>query len=517
MRERVGRFLRVAFTLVLLLIFLFAALALLQKAVALYFETRGHGNAQTQVYTFTESARELVNPNRGFYYMHGFVISDEEADYREILASRFSHETDTVLSMIEVNLRNYRDRAISEQGLRALEELFDVLEAEKKQLIVRFLYDWDGENEKYEPDSIDIILEHMRQTGPVLREHSRQILTLQGLFIGNWGEMNGSRFLTDEDLRTLAEQLAEVTDESTFLAVRMPAQWRIITGLAEPGQVVRGDGTLASRLGLFNDGMLGSWSDYGTYGNQTKEQNGSFTYWNREQELAFQEELCRLVPIGGEVIIDNSYNDFENAKEDMAVMHVTYLNREYDSEVLEKWAAATVSEEGCFDGMDGLSYIERHLGYRLVLRKAAADYDFAGDRLTVKADLQNVGFAPVYRETQVRVVLYHEESGAFSSYVVEQDVRELSGGMESEEVLTLSADISLTGKPPGVYGIFLCLEDVYSGQRLLLGNEQDAEALGYRIGSVELASPEAFLEEYREEHLPEWLNSWLSALEGKDA
>ena len=97
--------------------------------------------------------------------------------------------------------------------------------------------------------------------------------------------------------------------------------------------------SLASRLGLYNDGMLGSANDTGTYGDKAAadlDTNYSDA-WTREDELAFQNDLCLYVPNGGEVIIDNVYNDFDNAVKDLSQMHVSYLNSEYDSTVLNKW------------------------------------------------------------------------------------------------------------------------------------------------------------------------------------
>ncbi len=277
---------------------------------------------------------------------------------------------------------------------------------------------------------------------------------MQGLFIGNWGEMNGTKYSNQQDMQVLARQLAEVTDKSTFLSVRMPMQWRMVTEIEEASEVVRGDGTLASRLGLFNDGMLGSWSDYGTYGEHTKEEHGYFTYWNREQELEFQEVLCKSVPIGGEVIIDNPYNDFENALQDMKRMHVTYLNKDYDRNVLDKWAGIMVSEEGCFQGMDGLSYIERHLGYRLLISSTALDYQFIEDRLAVDVVLRNVGFAPIYHEADVWIILKDKESGSVHYYEADSDLRELTGGNDSDLLSTVHMELPLAGKPAGEYEIY---------------------------------------------------------------
>ncbi len=76
----------------------------------------------------------------------------------------------------------------------------------------------------------------------------------------------------------------------------------------------------------FNDGMLGSVSDYGTYSDNTRQDAGDFSAWTREEELAFQDVLCSSVPSGGEVIVDNPYNDLENAIADLKTMHVSYLN-----------------------------------------------------------------------------------------------------------------------------------------------------------------------------------------------
>lgn len=129
--------------------------------------------ARTECVSFTESAKELKNPNRGFYHMHGFVISDEEADYAKTVARQFRAEADASLTLIEINLKEYRDRPISAKGLANLEELFQALAKTDKQLILRFLYDWEGRAKETEPDSLGQILSHMRQLGPLLKKRRR--------------------------------------------------------------------------------------------------------------------------------------------------------------------------------------------------------------------------------------------------------------------------------------------------------------------------------------------------------
>lgn len=476
----------------------------LQELLEQYLEARGHGDGTVESLAFTESARELGNPNRGFYHMHGFLIPDKVNEYRRDVAGRFAEDQESRLTLIELNLQRFRDKELSAAALESMDNVLQALAETDKQLILRFIYDWDGKNLQHEPDSLEVILRHMEQVSDLLKKYDHRIFVIQGLFVGNYGEMNNSKYLGNEEMKALTGQLSASVGEQAFLAVRTPAQWRSITGLADPAQIVRGDGSLVSRMGLYNDGMLGSETDLGTYGQADQAAENPFAQWSRREELSFQDTLCRLVPTGGEAVIDNVYNDLENALQDMKAMHVTYLNWDHDANVMNKWRAATVHEAGCFDGMDGLSYIARHLGYRLVIRGTALDYDWKADRLTARITLQNVGFAPVYREAAAELTLYDRERGRKYVYALEdgQDIRDLAGGTEEEEQMTLKWELPLGGLPSGELEVYFSLTDVSSGERILFGNEQEPEPSGYRVGTLKLGSAE----ELRERWEKEWQN-----------
>ena len=235
------------------------------------------------------------------------MITDEKVNYWQLVQEMYQGDDNTSLTLVEINLQYYRYGEVSETGMANIEALFQALGDLDKQLIVRFMYDWDGENEKYEPETIDIILRHMEQLEIVLRESSEQIFIIQGLFTGNWGEMNTTKYFGDGDLFRLTEKLDSVTEPAIYLAVRTPEQWRRITGLQDGTEESMQDHLLAGRISLYNDGMLGNESDYGTY--RAYEVQGKVVT-ERAEELAFQEELCRFVPNGGEVIDNNPYNDF---------------------------------------------------------------------------------------------------------------------------------------------------------------------------------------------------------------
>lgn len=316
----------------------------------------------------------LRNPNRGFYHICRAMLSDGPCDYDSMAGAHTETYPDDTLVLLEVNLHGYRSGAISPAGMENLDELLSAWDGRGVGLIVRFLYDWDGNGPENEPDDLSTVLGHIVQAGPVLSVHGDSIFCLQGLFVGSWGEMHGTKF--GGDFPALAKVLDDATGNGMFLSVRTPAQLREIVNV-HPG--------LESRLGLFNDGMLGSDTDLGTYdmADQGAERR------TREQELAFQEEACLSVPNGGEVVVNNPYNDFGNAVGDMSRMHVAYLNGAYDSSVLDKWADTDLSVYG-LDGLSGLDYIERRLGYRLY----AAGSGPYGDG-TFYIELRNAGFGTV--------------------------------------------------------------------------------------------------------------------------
>lgn len=342
----------------------------------------------------------LRNPNRGFYHMCRAVLDSEpgSGDSYESMADGHCREyPGDTLVLLEVNLAEYRARGIDDTGIENLNKLLSAWEGRDISLIIRFLYDWDGDGLSAEPDELDTVLGHMARVGPALQSHEDLIFCLQGLFVGSWGEMHGTKF--GVDFTELAGALDDATGNRIFLSVRTPAQLR---------EILKSCPELKSRLGLFNDGMLGSETDLGTYdmADQGAERR------TRAQELAFQENTCLSVPNGGEAVIDNPYNDFENAVADMSRMHVAYLNNAYDPEVLDKWAGTDLSGYG-FGGLSGLDYIERRLGYRLRLESSGRLDDGS-----VYFKFRNDGFG---------AVLFPCEARLTSGSGVESRVLDLSG------------------------------------------------------------------------------------------
>ena len=82
-----------------------------------------------------------------------------------------------------------------------------------------------------EPSSIKIVKSHMKQLGSIICEHTSEkeslpgkILVHQGLFVGSWGEMHGSKFLSEARMKELSDTFLEATKGSCPIAVRKPVQ-----------------------------------------------------------------------------------------------------------------------------------------------------------------------------------------------------------------------------------------------------------------------------------------------------
>lgn len=492
-------------------------------------------------YQYQESADALDNPYIGWYTIQGYLLSEDasfslpqQPDATE--DTKKAEELRRGLSLIEINLKNYAECDLTASALSQVDSILSAWSKTGNQLILRFLYDWDGQNLQSEPKELSQILKHMEQVGPIINSYASSVYLIQGIFVGNWGEMNNTVHMGDGQMQTLIEKLADVTDPSIFLSVRTPAQLRsivknqignLIQNWIPVDKTLAFNGTPPSRLGLYNDGMLGSANDTGTYGdkkapeiktssndtnyNDMSLNSGDTNYsdaWIREDELAFQNELCQYVPNGGEVIIDNEYNDFDHAIRDLAMMHVSYLNSAYDATVLDKWKASvyhadnvsqsnlvtdtnitnteysnSVNVSDAFDGMNGYDYIERHLGYRYVLRDSKLKFHpLFDDSAVLTVDVENVGFANCYRPLDATVAVVSNATGkCVSSVNVDTDPRFWNSG----EKTSFTVPIDVRGlEKEATYTIYLSCADMTLGRTILFGNEQELTEYGYEVGEV---------------------------------
>lgn len=303
---------------------------------------------------------------------------------------------------------NRTDKELTSAALSDISGLLDSLRTGEKTAIVRFAYDpgYSGKTYKdngkdvyydIEPKSVDMILKHIEQLCPTLIEHSDVITAIECGMVGPWGEMHGTTMAkTDGNIKKIMTQFLDCLKdcEIPFL-VRQPAFIYDYLSLEHSTTVPSYSvvkGSKDYKLGLYNDGYLGSDSDSGTF------------RINRGNEIAFMKQFTDHTPYGGELIGDyglTSASGFSGISE-MNDVHLSFLNIGWNDSVLLKLKSDNkyrYDEESSFD------YIIKHMGYRFVLEEPVLDT--VGRYIKFDLKIENNGFAnlPMHRRKQLKILI----------------------------------------------------------------------------------------------------------------
>lgn len=383
----------------------------------------------------TECTAYLPQPSAGWYHIYPFAL-EKEADYEEL---RWCLRGEETIVLLLADIGAYRNCALPRGALERFVRILDFFKAHGKEMLVRIVYDTQGKALEKEPERMETVEGHMRQLGAVLRPYAGDIVAFQGLFIGNWGEMHGSRFLSAKKLRRLLNVWREAVGEEIPVAVRTPRQWRMLQKKETEGA-----------LGFFNDGMFGSESDLGTYGTKAREEAEWEESWRREAELLFMEPVNRRLPYGGEAVGEAEAGALPQAVAEMRKTHVSYLNAAHDEKRLTDWKKTLWREAGVWDGVNGYDYIGAHLGVRPVLRGADVKLknapqkpqDWKKTEVNIEVRIENAGFAGFTEDVELAAAIQPEQGAQelteLGSVLIEAG--RLAAG-QPETSVRLSADL----------------------------------------------------------------------------
>jgi hypothetical protein len=347
---------------------------------------------------YSEVAEDISNPVRGWYQIHTFQAA-KEPDFDELEWCLNRNDT---LALVLIDIGEYRERDLDEEALGRICRILEFFSERRYDLILRVVYDREGRAMEREPFFFSQVLSHLRQIGGVLERYASCIFVYQGMLVGNWGEMHTSRFLSEDKMAQMAEALRYYRCGETYLAVRRPVYWRML----QMNQNGRRE-VVPNRMGLFDDGMFGSESHLGTFGQENRETAAWDSPWKREDELAFETELGQYAPSGGEAVYGSEFQREltpEKVIADLRRMQVTYLNRIHDGKVLDIWRQCKYSTEGIWAGKSVYDYVGAHLGYRFLVRKVTASPGKGGGQCHMEILVENVGFGSFYQEAALLLV-----------------------------------------------------------------------------------------------------------------
>lgn len=419
----------------------------------------------------TERPEDVRNPCRGWYQIHTFQ-ADTEPDFGEL---EWCLDRKDSLALVFVDIGGFRDRELDAAALGRIRRILDFFRDNGYDIILRAAYDHQGKAVEREPYFFDQVREHMKQVGELLQEYGDSIFVYQGLLTGNWGEMHTTRFQDERKRKELWEILQKYRPEGTYAAVRRPAYWRQLHEEQRKGEACGGD------MGLFDDAMFASENHLGTFGTLCRE-NGWGEQWRREEELDFEEELCRRVPNGGEAVFGEAFQEQLTPKlveDTLRRMHITYLNKVYDAGILDVWKQWRYTGEEIWNGKSLYDYIGAHLGYRLVIREVRFQAGRGGDSGRLEVTVENTGFASLYREAEFWLESREEENGEPRALPLKPEGKEPAGIWNSGESRNLSCNIPLKSQLLWVYA-----NSRPDGARIRFANgcEKDGKT---RIGKLE--------------------------------
>lgn len=381
----------------------------------------------------TETTEELKNPARGWYEIYPFQV-EEKPDLQEV---SWCVNTEDTVALVLLDIGAYREKDLDNKALENIRRILHFFEENQLDVILRVVYDRHGKALEREPFFFEQVKKHLKQIMPIVKEFEQTIFVFQGMLVGSWGEMHTSRFLAPDKLKEMWNILQREAGDKVYFAVRKPAQWRLL----HPENCGRMQLNY-DKMGLFDDAIFGSDNHLGTFGEKPGEAAGWDNSWRKEDELRFEEQLCRRVPNGGEAICGELYQEIGTAADTEAVlrkMHISYLNRAYDENILRLWKKWIWEEFGVWKNSSVFDYIGKHLGYRFVVRDVAVTLETEHDQnIVVTIWVENVGFANFYQEAEVMLECMDTE-GCLHIQKLECDMRVWECG----SVQTISGEINL--------------------------------------------------------------------------
>jgi hypothetical protein len=391
--------------------------------------------------TFTTSAAELTNPERGMYVW----AADDLLQWTQAAAD-VQFQAGYRIVYAPVRLDAHANAALPADLLARLSEGFATARSAGLKLIPRFLYNYPrGETEYRGAKDAPLarVLAHIDQLKPVLAANADVIAYLQAGFIGAWGEWHtSSDDLTAAGPRTrIRDALLQALPPDRFLQLRYPPylmQWA-------PNVPGWRDGSAASRIGVHNDCFLASATDVGTYSDHAT---------TRQTERNHVAALSRVTPFGAETCnpADEQNPTPRTSCADILAegrqFGLTYLNNSYYREIFHtKW-----EQQGC------MAEVRRSLGYRFelaTLRHSAAVT--AGQPGELLLTVRNSGWARAFNPRAVQLLLKHKITGAVVRIALPAvDPRAWLPHGSS----TVSAGFTVpVGTPAGAYDVLLALPD----------------------------------------------------------
>ena len=408
--------------------------------------------AQATNVTYTADDNTIfTNPERGFIIMleghltekKPYCIKGKESS----LDAHASGDKGTII-LAHYYLDNYKTTAtIPSKVLNAFDEDMAVLRSKGMKAIIRFSYVDRDENETAIDASWSIVQQHINQYKSHWQANADVIFCFQAGIVGAWGEwyytsnygnkvdyMNSSR-------KQVVDALLAAVPADRCIQLRTPKFKTTYLNSTTPlTEAEAWQNTAKARLGQHNDAFLYDYDNMGTYTDTATQKP-----WLAQETL--------YVPLGGETDITDvelakQWATYEKTTAEMSRLHWTFIQSGYATQTTNYWR-----NNGTFDELN------RKMGYRYQLVSGTyGDQVAAGGKLYVNMKIKNVGYAPLYNERPVYIVL--KNSSATHKIQLQTNARSWKpNGVVTtvNEQITIPANVA-----SGTYQLYLYMPDAYA-------------------------------------------------------
>jgi hypothetical protein len=382
----------------------------------------------------TDAMATLENFDRGFYTPQVLHLKPSggkpiEKPYGKLLhlraeISEFS--SNAWLSIDTTGGKRDTIRGVSqdltEDALNVLQQTFDNIRDFGGRVIVRICYDpWYNGRSNVTPEH-KWVMRHVEQLAPVLSKNTDVIVALEMGMHGAYGEMHSDTSITYDRVAEAVNLMLRSTPPELKILTRTGNYSAKVLGFDNWGvdfhidgekfaEIAKAKGDTMYRVGMFNDGYLGTQYDYGTWGADCK------TSICREEGVAWLEKYSINTPYGGEALTTADGYQVINTPEFLAYegfrTHTSYLNIQWNNNLIDSWKKTPFKQKDFdydparVDSLSGFKYINDHLGYRFVLRESwLSDTVGADGILRAKLRIQNVGFGNLTRKMKASIYIH---------------------------------------------------------------------------------------------------------------
>ncbi|MCQ2219467.1 MAG: DUF4832 domain-containing protein [Paludibacteraceae bacterium] len=377
---------------------------------------------------YTDALEVIENPYVGFYrpVVKHFTIdgnspSNTWGNVTHLRMDISAFSDNAVLSVDKANNDTTWgvSQPLTQDMLDAFEAMLDGIRKRGKTAIVRFAYDpWYNGTKNCDPNQ-SVILLHLKQLGEIYSRNSDVITFVELGMYGSWGEMHSSSNGSNENIAEALQTLLKNTSPEIKIGVRRPdivACWlKVNDGNDYSGfdidsekfkEAAAAKGDTIYRVGMYNDGYLGSYSDLGTVG-----MGASGHQMTRELMVKWLNEYSSHTPYGGELVANYNGDSPINTPTYLSVegfqTHTSYLNYEWHQPTILAWKDSVFQgHDAEYNGVDGYTYVVNHIGYRFILRESLLpERSSSSDVLPIELVVENVGFANLSKQKKVTFVL----------------------------------------------------------------------------------------------------------------